>query len=96
MSPEARTISRSGAQLAEAVNDLDGARAFAALAVYAEDYAKRLRILADMIDSASVRLQPAMCAREDMQTLLELARRRYPSCIQDCYSSSETTPVLIL
>jgi hypothetical protein len=41
--------------------------------VFAESYAKRLRSLAELIDTASVRIQLAMCARPDMQTLLELA-----------------------
>jgi hypothetical protein len=39
-----------------------------------EDYAKRLRSLAEMMDSAAMRLSIALCAREDMESVLEEAK----------------------
>jgi hypothetical protein len=36
-----------------------------------EDYADRLRTLADMMHSASMRLRIALCSREDMKSVLE-------------------------
>jgi hypothetical protein len=66
------SLTRSGAQLAEAMaGDVETARALAELSVAAEGYASSL---AEIIDSASARIQLAMCVRADMQTLLELAR----------------------
>jgi hypothetical protein len=40
----------------------------------ADEYVERLKILAEMIKNASTRIGLAMCNREDMQTLFELAK----------------------
>jgi hypothetical protein len=39
-----------------------------------EDYASRLRSLAEIMDSACMRLRIALCTREDMESVLEEAK----------------------
>jgi hypothetical protein len=69
------SLTRSGAELIESVSvSREMAVSTAHAADRVEDYANRLRSLADMMRSASMRLNIALCAREDMESVLEEAK----------------------
>jgi hypothetical protein len=66
------TLSRSGQQLMDSMlSDRDAALSFARSYDQIADYTRRLRSFADMMESASVRIAVALCAREDMPILLD-------------------------
>jgi hypothetical protein len=66
------TLSRSGAELIETVNETrDNALHYARGADQASEYATILRSFADMMDTASMRLHIALCSRPDMQVILD-------------------------
>ncbi len=56
-------------------SDVEGAVAVATVAVCARDYATRLRSLAELMETAALRIDVAMCARQDMQAIYKQAER---------------------
>ena len=69
------SLARSGAELADGLKDdretaLELGRAQHEIFAYST----RLRILSDMMESASVRIMVALCFREDAQALMEEAK----------------------
>ena len=69
------SLSRSGRQLIEAIeNDRKAALALAAAELGIENYASRLRDLADLMDKASTRIVVALVWREDMTEILAEAK----------------------
>ena len=73
------TLTRSGSELAEAIDDAGAAAAFAEVSVHADLYVERLQSLMQMMTAASLRIQIALCKRADMQLLLEVARAKSAS-----------------
>jgi hypothetical protein len=68
------TLEMSGEQLTDSVTGERGlAVAMACLSIVADDYAKRLREFADMMESASLRIRVALCNRDDMESVLKAA-----------------------
>lgn len=70
------SLSRSGSELIEAAVSVSRETAVdvACLCGDIESYAGRLRSLADMMTSASTRLSISLCARQDMQAIIEEAK----------------------
>src|SRR6266404_10771 len=68
------SLTRSGAELAEGMEDAVGAAAMAEAAVQIDRYVERLKSLIEMMTAASVRIELALCKRPDMELLLEQAR----------------------
>lgn len=67
----------SGADLAKQLEDREAAVVYAGLTYGIQDYLKRQKALAGMIESALQRLQFMLCAREDMDAVLAEARADY-------------------
>lgn len=65
------SLTRSAAELVEAVKSREMAVNTAHVSNHIEDYSDRLRSLADMMYSASMRLRLALCSREDMESVVE-------------------------
>lgn len=66
------TLTKSGAELIEVFSGKrKGALVFARVADDTAGYATLLRHLADLMDTASVRLNLALCSRDDMQAILD-------------------------
>jgi len=73
------SLTRSMQQLMDSVaGDIEAARALAYLSVQTDAYVKQLESLVEMLKTASLRIEIALCVREDMQTLLEVARTTLP------------------
>jgi hypothetical protein len=68
------SLTRSAAELVEAVKSREMAVSAAHMSDQFENYATRLRSLADMMTSASMRVQLALCTREDMKSIVEEAK----------------------
>jgi hypothetical protein len=68
------SLARSGAYLAEGVDADENARAFADVAQRTDELSERLKSLAALMQTASLRLELALCKRPDMQTLVEMAK----------------------
>jgi hypothetical protein len=70
------TLEKSGQELIDAATgERESAVAMACVSVAAEDYSKRLREFADMMESASIRIRVALCSRPDMESVLKEAER---------------------
>lgn len=71
------SLTKSGAELIDAMKgDHNIAESFANVAVNAKEYAGQLRALADMMDTASVRLYVALCGRPDVEKIIASAQRK--------------------
>lgn len=57
-----------------ATKDDKGAKRFAQLSVWVAEYSTRLKSLAELMDTAGVRVKLALCSRADMQALMEMAK----------------------
>jgi hypothetical protein len=69
------SLTRSGAALEDLFrSDRAAAVGAASISENIMEYASRLRSLADMMQSASMRMDVALCAREDMVIVLEEAK----------------------
>jgi hypothetical protein len=57
--------------------DRESAVVFAEMAIGVRDYVKRVRALADLIDMEQVRIELALCAREDCEEVRAEAKKEY-------------------
>lgn len=61
--------------LEEIAKDRKNTVAFADLAAGVSQYAKRLRAIAELVDSAVIRINLSLCTRQDMESVLEEAAK---------------------
>jgi hypothetical protein len=71
------SLTSSARDLVENLRDREAALAFAYPAHLSGDYAKQLRLLADLMECASRRISVALCNRPDMHELLALVRKKH-------------------
>ena len=71
-------LSMSGEELFSKIEaDRESAVVFAEMAVGIRDYSKDMRGLADLLDSAHVRIELGLCPREDCRTVRAEADKNY-------------------
>ncbi len=91
------SLSRSGRQLIEAIeNDRKAALALAAAELGIENYANRLRDLADLMDKASTRILVTLAFREDMTEIRAEAKAEYEKPLSDADEKRETELALFI
>lgn len=69
-----QSLTQSGKELSEAMRDRETAVAFADAIRVIESYERRLKAMAELMHTASIRLGIAMSARRDMQQIMRAAQ----------------------
>lgn len=73
------SLTRSGAQLVDALDQFDAAQAIAHAMVSVDLYVQSLKYLTDLMETAYHRMALSLCNREDMEQLVAMARAEQSS-----------------